>query len=205
MRKMIALAVLAAALCGGRALALSPLLTNNSFQTGVLTPWTDANACTGVSNATDQDGDNFYANATQTGLNGSAVVCTANLKQAFTISGTPSAQSGSVYLWMQVTGAGSFCNTGASSIVNVAIKTNGSTVYSNASPSSSPAWQPITFTPTLIAGTNTLEIDATMTGAAGYSNSLCSIQSNGSAIFRVDTAVLTATVSGQQQWLGSWR
>lgn len=170
----------------------TPILANNTFSAGSFTSWADAGGCTTGTNLTDQDGDTGYA-AMSSG--GTGVGCVAALKQTFTVSaplGTPTSQSGSLYyIYTQANGVGSFCKT-PGSVSGLAIKTNGTTIYSTA-PAVSSTWSQISFTPTLVNGSNTFEIDLTLNDASAYSTSSCLAENFTAENFKIDHIVLTAT------------
>ncbi|MHB8704620.1 MAG: hypothetical protein ACYC8W_10895 [Candidatus Tyrphobacter sp.] len=221
-RTFIAIAAILALLVPIAASAISPILANNTFSGGSFTSWTDtgptyigscatSTAFAGV-NAADEDGDTGFAQ----GASGATAVCVAThspaggvtlgLSQSFSIASTPTAQTYSFwYDWVAVT-YGSYCQTYGTA-TNLVFKLNGTTITTISSPAQN-AWTHVSGSTTaLISGSNSIEVDVTLTSATGFGNSSCTLGHGFAAQpFSVDDVVLSATVGGNTyQPLSIWK
>jgi hypothetical protein len=201
--------------------ALSPILANNTFSAGSFTSWSDTtpsytgscSTSTGFAgkNATDEDGDAGYA----TGSSSASISCvsgkaTIGLTQSFTINGTPTSQSYS--FWYYITPAtyngGSCTGDTPSSVSNLTLVINGTTVSTTAAPTVNSAWHQVSGTTTaLVSGSNTLTLTITLSSSKYATNqSTCIGTTYQSQSANIDNVVLTATVvvGGNYQPLSVW-
>jgi len=193
--------------CAVNASLHTPILANNTFSAGATTSWTitgptygagcasGATAFAGV-NATDQDGDSGFVE----GTSGTACVAggihtaTTSIAQTVSIVGTPTNQSWSLWLLApQATAGISTCTIGTGTLT-LTVTINATQVYSGTGGYPT-GWTQLSGTTTaLVNGSNTVTLQAVISGAVGYVNSpLCTTAAETSQAVSVDDVKLTAT------------
>lgn len=150
----------------------SPIVANNAFGSGVLSPWTSTNTggCTGalfsISSSGDENGDGYAAQASSLGCTATAAVVT--LAQSFTTGGLPTTQTYS--LWYKAPRATSGDPANCSQVVGtatLAVQVNSTTIATTALTTDG-LWHQLTGSlSALVSGANTMTLTATMNGARG--------------------------------------
>ena len=192
--------------CAVNASLHTPILANNTFSAGATTSWTitgptygagcssGATAFTGI-NATDQDGDSGFVEGTSgTACVGGTDTATTSIAQTVSIVGTPTNQSWSLWLLApQATAGISTCTIGRGNLT-LTVMINATQVYSGTGGYPT-GWTQLSGTTTaLVNGSNTVTLQAIVSGAAGATNfPLCTIIAVSSQAVSVDDVKLVAT------------
>lgn len=193
----------------GTGAAAHVLLANGSFASASFASWTaDAAASLGCPNlfaatATDQDADGggaFSSTGTSCDTNG-ASYATAGLNQTFSIAGTPTSQTWSLWYQAALVSAGDDinCIKNAGTVANLVVKVNGTTVGTLAAPRTDGVWHNFFGTTTaMVSGSNTVDVSVQISGASGQHLVLIGGQQycrtvTASQLFFVDNVNLQAT------------
>ena len=150
----------------------APLVANNTFSSGALSPWTSTNSgsCNGytftVASSPDEDGDSAF-------VNGSSAQCSStpavvNLTQTFSTSGAPTAQTYSFWYNAPTAKSGDSRCTQTAGIVALVAAINGTNLPA-ITVTQDGKWHQVSGTTALMgSGSNTFKVTATLTAATGF-------------------------------------